>query len=183
MNLIGRDVRFDFQDAVNVHSGHSKTGRDSGKEERTETRNVNLKPGSLTGRSRSGSGGHKGFPRSLETSSEVSGKRKRTARILQTGNITFVIAQAFYPVLLTVSRKVSISFHSCECCGLVAGLYLFTRYALPLDVLSTPFGSDYHARVGLGFPLNSAIYRRHIRSTVSTPCRRGRSLQGSPAPG
>ena len=100
MNLIGRDVRFDFQDAVNVHSGHAKTGRDSGKEERTETRNVDLKPCCLIGRSRSGSGGHKGFPRRLETSSEVSGKRKRTAGVLQTGNITLLSHRLFIPCFL-----------------------------------------------------------------------------------
>ena len=100
MNLIGRDVRFDFQDAVNVHSGHAKTGRDSGKEERTERRNHDLKPRCLIGRSRSGSGGHKGFPRSLETSSEVSGKRKRTAGILQTGDITLLSHRLFIPCFL-----------------------------------------------------------------------------------
>jgi hypothetical protein len=64
-------------------------------------------------------------------------------------NFSFVIAKAFYPLLLIISYKLSISFHvlnSETCCGLVAGLYSlmsFTYYALPLiRILNLIFGSD-----------------------------------------
>jgi hypothetical protein len=56
-----------------------------------------------------------------------------------------VITEAFYPLFLTVSSELSISFHLVRCRGLVEGLYLFTLYALPLTTLRVAFGSDFHA--------------------------------------
>lgn len=41
-----------------------------------------------------------------------------------------------------VSHKLSISFRPHRAWGLVAGLYLFTRYALRLAALSATFTSD-----------------------------------------
>jgi len=42
-------------------------------------------------------------------------------------------------------------------CGLVAELYLFISYALPLTMLRVAFGSDCLMLSHLGFPANSAI--------------------------
>nr|DAE35563.1 MAG TPA: hypothetical protein [Caudoviricetes sp.] len=54
----------------------------------------------------------------------------------------FVTVKIFYPLLLIVSYKFSISFHQLRCPCLVGRLYLFTTYALPLTRLNLAFGSD-----------------------------------------
>ena len=80
--------------------------------------------------------------------------------------------QAFYPDFCIITMQPSVNFHPrltlgtqltklCHqayilmCCGLLAGLYLFTCYALRLTVLRTAFGlgSPAHHSLGLyGLP-------------------------------
>lgn len=76
------------------------------------------------------------------------------------GTIHIVILGVFYLLILTVSRKVGISFHAVKSVSLPLGLIIFckktnsfTTYALPLTkFLNLAFGSDSHMHLALRVP-------------------------------
>ena len=83
-------------------------------------------------------------------------------------NTQFVILKAFYPLVLIVSYKFSISFHFFR----VAASWrnYFILYALPL-AKSLRFGLAW--QIALAFPLNSAILEWPYILTISSAAASG----------
>ena len=111
MDLVGRDVHAGFSHSVNGHTIDAQFGGDTGKVEAANRGDADLKPSRLAGSRGGFVCADKGFPSGLERAGQVRGEAKCAAGVFQACNITFVTVPAFYPILLMVSHKVSISFH------------------------------------------------------------------------
>ena len=76
-----------FDNRINTHFVNTKFSGDTGKVERIEVRNGNLKPGGLAACPCSIRSGHTGIPLRLQISSKVGSEVKTITDILDTINI------------------------------------------------------------------------------------------------
>ena len=89
MDLVRRHINRDFRNCIDFVTIDAEFGRNAGEIERTDRGNIDLEP-RLLGRCLCGIvRADDVVPDGLERGSEVRGERKRTARILQTGNVAF----------------------------------------------------------------------------------------------
>lgn len=100
MDLVRRDVDGDFRDRIDLVTVDAEFGRNAGKIERANGRNVDFKPHLLVVRLCGIVRADDVVPDGFERGREVRRERKRTAGILETGNVSLLSYRLFIRYLL-----------------------------------------------------------------------------------